>query len=174
MDECAADNGGCGQLCANTPGSRTCRSDSQWTIGPVPWPMFPNGCLFSCRPGYRCVDPECLVCEDEDECGPGGRGSGCGQLCVNTPGSYHCACLPGELCLVSTCPSVLQIICLSSPPCKLYLAQATSWRQTTTRAGTSTSARGRTAAAATRAPTPVGGITGILGQNISDLSALLK
>ena len=119
MDECAADNGGCGQLCANTPGSRTCRSDSQWTIGPVPWPMFPNGCLFSCRPGYRCVDPECLVCEDEDECGPGGRGSGCGQLCVNTPGSYHCACLPGELCLVSTCPSVLQIICLSSPPCKL-------------------------------------------------------
>ena len=72
------------------------------------------------------------------------------------------------------CLLVLQIICLSSPPRKLYLAQATSWRQTTTRAGTSTSARGRTGAAATRAPTPVGGITGILGPNISDLSALLK
>ena len=24
--------------------------------------------VFSCRPGYMCVDPECLVCEDIDEC----------------------------------------------------------------------------------------------------------
>ena len=41
--------------------------------------------IFSCSPGYKCVDDDCTRCQDIDECEAADNG-GCSQLCVNTDG----------------------------------------------------------------------------------------
>lgn len=41
-----------------------------------------------CKPGYKCTG-----CEDINECL--NNNGGCNQECINTPGSYHCACEDG-------------------------------------------------------------------------------
>nr|XP_054774099.1 low-density lipoprotein receptor-related protein 4-like [Lytechinus pictus] len=46
----------------------------------------------TCPPGFK--REKGLGCRDVNECKVGGV-SQCGQLCVNTLGSYHCSCLPG-------------------------------------------------------------------------------
>ncbi|XP_030317216.1 epidermal growth factor-like protein 7 [Calypte anna] len=48
---------------------------------------FPGRC--ACLPGW--TGPACQT--DVDECA--GPSHGCAQLCINTPGSYHCACWDG-------------------------------------------------------------------------------
>ncbi|XP_062446817.1 epidermal growth factor-like protein 7 isoform X2 [Rhea pennata] len=48
---------------------------------------FPNRC--ACPPAW--TGPTCET--DVDECAR--RGHGCSQLCINTAGSYHCACRAG-------------------------------------------------------------------------------
>ncbi|NWS75548.1 EGFL7 protein, partial [Crotophaga sulcirostris] len=48
---------------------------------------FPGRC--ACSPGW--MGPACQT--DVDECA--GRSHGCGQLCINTAGSYRCACRDG-------------------------------------------------------------------------------
>ncbi|XP_025950276.2 epidermal growth factor-like protein 7 [Dromaius novaehollandiae] len=48
---------------------------------------FPNRC--ACPPGW--TGPACET--DVDECAR--RSHGCSQLCLNTAGSYRCACRPG-------------------------------------------------------------------------------
>ncbi|XP_065504882.1 epidermal growth factor-like protein 7 isoform X1 [Caloenas nicobarica] len=59
------------------------------------WMLCQNGgtCTFpgrcACPPGW--VGRACQT--DVDECAS--QGHGCGQLCINTAGSYHCACWDG-------------------------------------------------------------------------------
>uniref|UniRef100_A0A8V1AG57 EGF like domain multiple 7 n=1 Tax=Gallus gallus TaxID=9031 RepID=A0A8V1AG57_CHICK len=48
---------------------------------------FPGRC--ACPPGW--MGPSCQT--DADECA--GRSHGCSQLCINTAGSFHCACRDG-------------------------------------------------------------------------------
>ncbi|XP_025918091.1 epidermal growth factor-like protein 7 [Apteryx rowi] len=60
-------------------------------------------CWVPCRNGGSCAFPGRCACPpgwtgaacetDVDECAR--RGHGCSQLCVNTAGSYRCACRPG-------------------------------------------------------------------------------
>ncbi|XP_019396467.1 PREDICTED: epidermal growth factor-like protein 7 isoform X1 [Crocodylus porosus] len=61
-------------------------------------------CRAPCQNGGRCSFPDRCACPrgwtgracqtDMDECS--GQGHGCGQRCVNTPGSYRCACHEGH------------------------------------------------------------------------------
>ena len=69
-DECAEENGGCQQLCVNTPGSYHC----------------------SCEHGFRWSEAT-GVCEDIDECAE--DSSECSHGCVNTEGGVQCSCPPG-------------------------------------------------------------------------------
>ncbi|KAF1549117.1 Epidermal growth factor-like protein 7, partial [Eudyptula minor] len=60
-------------------------------------------CWVPCQNGGRCAFPGRCVCPpgwmgracqtDVDECA--GQSHGCGQLCINTAGSYRCACRDG-------------------------------------------------------------------------------
>ncbi|XP_009320318.1 PREDICTED: epidermal growth factor-like protein 7 isoform X2 [Pygoscelis adeliae] len=48
----------------------------------------------SCCPGWSRANSHALSCNrDVDECA--GQSHGCGQLCINTAGSYRCACRDG-------------------------------------------------------------------------------
>ncbi|XP_009278907.1 PREDICTED: epidermal growth factor-like protein 7 isoform X2 [Aptenodytes forsteri] len=48
----------------------------------------------SCCPGWSRANSHTLSCNrDVDECA--GQSHGCGQLCINTAGSYRCACRDG-------------------------------------------------------------------------------
>nr|XP_044627696.1 vitamin K-dependent protein S isoform X3 [Equus asinus] len=58
-------NGGCSQICNNTPGSYYC----------------------SCKGGFVMLSNE-KDCKDVDECSE----NMCAQLCVNYPGGYYCYC----------------------------------------------------------------------------------
>ncbi|XP_030362923.1 epidermal growth factor-like protein 7 isoform X2 [Strigops habroptila] len=50
--------------------------------------------MASCCPGWSRADGHALGCNrDVDECT--GQSHGCSQLCLNTAGSYHCACRDG-------------------------------------------------------------------------------
>ncbi|XP_068712588.1 uncharacterized protein [Montipora foliosa] len=68
IDECATNNGGCGQNCLNNHGSFECDCDAGYVVNPL----------------------DKKSCADVDECGSG-RG-GCMQICENTLGSYTCKC----------------------------------------------------------------------------------
>lgn len=45
----------------------------------------------ACAAGFR-LQEDGTNCEDVDECA---SATACGQLCVNSEGSYHCACQQG-------------------------------------------------------------------------------
>jgi MYXO-CTERM domain-containing protein len=70
IDECATNDGGCSQICTNTPGSFEC----------------------SCSSGYA-LGSDGHSCEDVDECAT--NNGDCTHLCTNTPGSRACSCHPG-------------------------------------------------------------------------------
>ncbi|KAG1699621.1 Very low-density lipoprotein receptor [Nymphon striatum] len=67
-DECRTNNGGCSQLCVDTPGGYYC----------------------DCKPGFKLLDNR--TCDDIDECKISGS---CSQICINTKGSHKCECEPG-------------------------------------------------------------------------------
>ena len=71
INECADSNGGCGQVCSNSPGSFSC----------------------GCRTGYM-LSADGITCVDIDECQLE-VGRSCQDTCVNSNGSYTCACRPG-------------------------------------------------------------------------------
>lgn len=92
---CEVLRGGCEHNCS---GSCVCPVDSS-----VHWNGFsciteprvepqcpPGGC--QCAPGYT---PDQKSCVDVDECEDAGLCAGVGSECVNTPGSYQCACSDG-------------------------------------------------------------------------------
>ncbi|XP_070575545.1 multiple epidermal growth factor-like domains protein 6 [Ptychodera flava] len=69
INECATDNGGCGQTCVNLYGTYRC----------------------SCDYGYELESKG--QCTEIDECEF--DNGGCDQYCVNTPGAYYCDCDTG-------------------------------------------------------------------------------
>ncbi|KAG1671512.1 Low-density lipoprotein receptor-related protein 8 [Nymphon striatum] len=68
LNECRTNNGGCSQLCVDTPGGYYC----------------------DCKPGFKLLDNR--TCDDIDECKISGS---CSQICINTKGSHKCECEPG-------------------------------------------------------------------------------
>ncbi|XP_023327750.1 very low-density lipoprotein receptor isoform X3 [Eurytemora carolleeae] len=67
-NECLTNNGGCEQVCLDTPTSYKC----------------------ACQPGYKLGFNN--TCQDMNECETPGS---CSQVCLNQPGSFKCECLPG-------------------------------------------------------------------------------
>ncbi|XP_023416401.1 growth arrest-specific protein 6 isoform X3 [Cavia porcellus] len=71
VDECSQQNGGCGQVCLNTPGGFYC----------------------ACHSGYTLSQDDGRICQDIDECADK---EACGDArCQNLPGSYTCLCDEG-------------------------------------------------------------------------------
>ncbi|KAM9635607.1 vitamin K-dependent protein S [Trichechus inunguis] len=110
INECknpANTNGGCSQICDNTPGSYHCSCKSGFVMlsnkkdckdvdecvvkpdicGSVVCKNIPGGFECECPEGYR-YSPVSKSCEDVDECSE----HMCAQLCVNYPGGYSCYC----------------------------------------------------------------------------------
>uniref|UniRef100_A0A8C3X364 Vitamin K-dependent protein S n=1 Tax=Catagonus wagneri TaxID=51154 RepID=A0A8C3X364_9CETA len=100
-------NGGCSQICDNTPGSYHCSCKSGFIMlsnkkdckdvdecsvmpsicGTAVCKNIPGDFECECPEGYR-YNPTLKYCEDVDECSE----NLCAQLCVNYPGSYSCYC----------------------------------------------------------------------------------
>ncbi|KAM4887385.1 vitamin K-dependent protein S [Thomomys bottae] len=100
-------NGGCSQICDNTPGSYHCSCRSGFTMlsnkkdckdvdecsikpsvcGTAVCKNTPGDFECQCPEGYR-YNPKTKSCEDVDECSE----NMCAQFCVNYPGSYSCYC----------------------------------------------------------------------------------
>ncbi|VCW66608.1 unnamed protein product [Gulo gulo] len=100
-------NGGCSQICDNTPGSYRCSCKSGFFMllnkkdckdvdecsvmpdicGTAVCKNIPGDFECECAEGYR-YNPVLKACEDVDECSE----NICAQLCVNYPGGYSCYC----------------------------------------------------------------------------------
>ncbi|XP_002929359.3 vitamin K-dependent protein S [Ailuropoda melanoleuca] len=100
-------NGGCSQICDNTPGSYRCSCKSGFFMllnkkdckdvdecsvmpdicGTAVCKNIPGDFECECAEGYR-YNPVLKSCEDVDECSE----NMCAQLCVNYPGGYSCYC----------------------------------------------------------------------------------
>ncbi|XP_004272683.2 vitamin K-dependent protein S [Orcinus orca] len=100
-------NGGCSQICDNTPGSYHCSCKSGFFMlsnkkdckdvdecsvkpsicGTAVCKNIPGDFECECTEGYR-YNPVSKSCEDVDECSE----NMCAQLCVNHPGGYSCYC----------------------------------------------------------------------------------
>ncbi|KAI8498003.1 hypothetical protein Bbelb_239470, partial [Branchiostoma belcheri] len=70
IDECSTSNGGCGQVCENSPGTFSCDCNHGYTLG-----------------------ADGKACDDIDECAL--NTDGCEHDCTNTNGSYVCSCPQG-------------------------------------------------------------------------------
>ena len=100
-------NGGCSQICDNTPGSYHCSCKRGFAMlpnkkdckdldecalkpsvcGTAVCKNIPGDFECECPDGYR-YDPSSKSCKDVDECSE----NMCAQLCVNFPGGYSCYC----------------------------------------------------------------------------------
>ncbi|XP_007955911.2 vitamin K-dependent protein S, partial [Orycteropus afer afer] len=100
-------NGGCSQICDNTPGSYHCSCNSGFIMlsnkrdckdinecstkpnicGTAVCKNNPGDYECDCPEGYR-YNPALKSCEDVDECSE----NMCTQLCINYPGGYSCYC----------------------------------------------------------------------------------
>ncbi|KAF3821390.1 hypothetical protein GH733_010968 [Mirounga leonina] len=100
-------NGGCSQICDNTPGSYHCSCKSGFFMllnkkdckdvdecsmmpdicGTAVCKNIPGDFECECAEGYR-YNPILKSCGDVDECSE----NMCAQLCVNYPGGYSCYC----------------------------------------------------------------------------------
>ncbi|KAI6659380.1 hypothetical protein LOD99_15051 [Oopsacas minuta] len=95
IDECLTNNGDCQDVCMNLNGSFYCLKANISTLeyyqcDEYGYPKYCTsllGATCECCKGYRMEDGLCL---DIDECEE--QTYGCEMLCLNTNGSYNCAC----------------------------------------------------------------------------------
>nr|XP_040022802.1 uncharacterized protein LOC120811487 [Gasterosteus aculeatus aculeatus] len=81
---CSVDHGGCSQLCSHSEHHN--HSASRARVRP----------RCHCRAGFT-LQPDGRTCRDIDECAVN-RGLGaCAERCLNSPGSYQCACSYGYI-----------------------------------------------------------------------------
>eukprot|EP00731_Ephydatia_muelleri_P015162 Em0008g882a len=111
VNECAVNNGGCGQVCTDSTPGYACSCNPGYMLNPDGMSCSDiNECLSnngncsqvctntngsyycSCYPGYL-LQPDGKTCTDINECAV--QNGNCSQLCVNTNGSYYCSCYPG-------------------------------------------------------------------------------
>ena len=93
INECDNNNGGCSQICSNTPsGSFTCSCNTGYALNP-------NGSSCDGRSHVHIQQPHtmkdhCVLYLDINECDT--NNGGCAQICANTPaGSFTCSCNAG-------------------------------------------------------------------------------
>lgn len=90
-----ADSSRCSQICSSSPQGpvRTNQPLITQADGDVRAALTPPPCVQRCvcAAGFRLLD-DGFTCADIDECE---SATVCGQLCVNSPGSYRCDCQPG-------------------------------------------------------------------------------
>uniref|UniRef100_UPI00398ED5C1 kielin/chordin-like protein isoform X4 n=1 Tax=Pristiophorus japonicus TaxID=55135 RepID=UPI00398ED5C1 len=94
-NECAASGDGhCAHNCINTAGSYYCTCHPGYRLHFDRHSCIPDGacqsCQSECSPGFSLL-PNGVDCTDIDEC----LSSPCSHRCVNTEGSFYCACPEG-------------------------------------------------------------------------------
>jgi hypothetical protein len=111
VDECAANNGGCAQICENGDGGASCSCEPGYSLGNDGASCNDNnecetdngGCAQLCKnevgsfacycqPGYE-LGADGLSCNDVNECGA--DNGGCAQTCTNNDGGFACSCEAG-------------------------------------------------------------------------------
>jgi hypothetical protein len=118
VNECASANGGCSDTCVNTDGAFACacgpgrafvEGSTTLCVDVNECLVANGGCAQTCTDlpvGYLCscaspgyvLSSDNRTCDDVDECAGANGGpanGGCDQLCVNTVGSFACACGAG-------------------------------------------------------------------------------
>lgn len=138
IDECEEpDQGGCEHSCRNTLGSYYCVCREGFRLHANQRSCVSNHCedCGPCPAGFK-RNRDTERCEDVDECSPASsaplpcrsplcRGSDtCSHSCVNTPGSYYCACpigyslrSNGHTCFREEEPSQCQPMCANGGDC---------------------------------------------------------
>lgn len=92
INECATNNGNCGQICTNTAGSYSCSCMSGYSLQA-------NGrtCIGMNSHRFLIVMldriPYTSLLTDINECA--NVNGNCAQVCTNTVGSYICSCVTG-------------------------------------------------------------------------------
>ncbi|XP_065180052.1 uncharacterized protein LOC135810490 [Sycon ciliatum] len=133
LDECSLKTDECSQTCRNTVGSYVCGCFAGFILNGTTdcTPLLPcrngGGCeqlcsqdaaftpVCSCRAGYEVDALLPILCDDIDECNSSPT-SPCDGLCVNTDGSFQCACQDGYNLAVDqvTCQDIDE--CIGSDP----------------------------------------------------------
>ena len=98
INECFAKNGNCSQTCINTIGSYdcACRSGFQLTADNMTCTGTYTECSYRMHvTGVYCFEQSKVYTSfsDINECFA--KNGNCSQTCINTIGSYHCACHSG-------------------------------------------------------------------------------
>ena len=84
INECDEDTDGCAQNCTNTNGSYACSCDTGYHLGNDGYSCYGTS-NYPSDLGYSG-----LIITDIDECSE--NLDRCAQYCINTNGSYSCAC----------------------------------------------------------------------------------
>jgi fibulin 1/2 len=87
IDECSINNGGCEQECHNTNGSYHCSCYAGYNATSF------NGSMVRCLGDDTMISTDDNISSDINECEY--HNGGCEQVCINTPGSFHCSCFSG-------------------------------------------------------------------------------
>ena len=81
-------NGGCAQLCTNTPGSYQCNCNNGYTLN-----LDGHNCSGNMKYGNFIIIMLLNIFSDINECS--NDNGHCEHVCINTNGNYSCSCQDG-------------------------------------------------------------------------------